>query len=152
MRITTDDALCRVDARWLGVPGWTFPWHPTRYAAYAVGIPIVITVTYLSVHIFGAGVWSFVYGLGIAIVLTGRLMRLVDDEQPASALPPLLWSELGAPRRGEFDSSRSGRWDLSAIAIFSVNAEGKLQPLIPTKNVSKPQRHKSSQRHQTAGE
>jgi hypothetical protein len=44
MHVSTDDALRRVDARWLGVPGFTFPWRPTRYAAYGVGVPIAIVV------------------------------------------------------------------------------------------------------------
>ena len=91
MHVSTDDALRRVDARWLGVPGFTFPWRPTRYAAYGVGVPIAIVVIFAVTRLFGSGFWPLVYGLCIAIVLTTYLMRLVDDERPASTLPPLIW-------------------------------------------------------------
>ena len=98
MRVSTDDALRRVDARWLGVPGWTFPWRPTRYSAYGIGAPIAIAVIFTATRLFGSGLWTIVYGLTIAIAVTTYTMRLVDDERPASTLPALVWGELGAPR------------------------------------------------------
>ena len=64
MRVSTDDALRRVDARWLGVPGWTFPWRPTRYSAYGIGAPIAIAVIFTATRLFGSGLWTIVYGLG----------------------------------------------------------------------------------------
>ena len=63
MHVSTDDALRRVDARWLGVPGFTFPWRPTRYAAYGVGVPIAIAVIFAVTRLFGSGFWPLVYGL-----------------------------------------------------------------------------------------
>lgn len=60
MRVTTDDALRRVDARWLGVPGWTFPWRPIRYGAYGVGIPIALLLILAGTRLFGAGFWKLV--------------------------------------------------------------------------------------------
>ena len=99
MWITTDDQLRQVDAHWLGVPGLTFPWRPTRYLAYAVGAPIAVLCAYIGITLFGASTWPILYSLAAAIVITSRLMRLVDDERPVKAIPVQVWAELGAPRR-----------------------------------------------------
>src|SRR6478736_337103 len=118
MRLTTDDALRRVDARWLGVPGWTFPWRPTRYSAYGIGTPIAIAVIAAATRLFGSGLWTIVYGLTIAIAVTTYTMRLVDDERPASTLPALIWAELGAPRDSRHNRSQRGVLSLASISIF----------------------------------
>lgn len=131
MRVTTDDALKRVDARWLGVPGFTFPWRAARYTAYAVGVPIGVVVLGLANKIAGTGFWPIVYGLAITIVLTTYLMRLVDDERPAGSLPRLLYGEISAPRRSRHDTPTAIIWDLTAIAFYR-NTSGPLAPLIPS--------------------
>ena len=131
MRIATDDGLGRVDARWLGVPGWTFPWNPTRYTAYAVGGPMVIAFVYLSVHLFGAGTWSIVYAFVTAIIVTTRMMRLVDEERPAKTLFQVAWAELGAPRGSKHQRPHRTVWAPSKIAFFVVGPAGVLQPLLP---------------------
>ena len=118
MRVSTDDALRRVDARWLGVPGWTFPWRPTRYSAYGIGAPIAIAVIFTATRLFGSGLWTIVYGLTIGIALTTYTMRLVDDERPASKLPALVWGELGAPRDSRLNRSQRCVLSLAAIPIF----------------------------------
>src|SRR6478735_7229020 len=97
MRVWTDDALRRVDARWLGVPGWTFPWRPTRYSAYGIGAPIAVVVIAAATRLFGPGLWTVVYGLTIAIAMTTYTMRLVDDERPAGTLPALVWANWEHP-------------------------------------------------------
>jgi hypothetical protein len=119
MRICTDDALRRVDARWLGVPGWTFPWRPTRYSAYGIGAPIAVVVIAAATRLFGPGLWTVVYGLTIAIAVTTYTMRLVDDERPAGTLPALVWGELGAPRDSRHNRPRHGVLTLAAIPIFA---------------------------------
>ena len=124
MRVWTDDALRRVDARWLGVPGWTFPWRPTRYSAYGIGAPIAIVVIATATRLFGSGLWTIVYGLTIAIAVTTYTMRLVDDERPASTLPSLVWGELGAPRDSRYNRSHHGVLSLSAIPIFVPAPDG----------------------------
>jgi hypothetical protein len=124
MRVWTDDALRRVDARWLGVPGWTFPWRPTRYSAYGIGAPIAIAVIFTATRLFGSGLWTVVYGLTIAIALTTYTMRLVDDERPASTLPALVWGELGAPRDSRHSRSRRGVLALASIPIFVPASDG----------------------------
>jgi hypothetical protein len=125
MRVTTDDALRRVDARWLGVPGWTFPWRPTRYSAYGIGAPIAIVVIFTATRLFGSGLWTIVYGLTIAIALTTYTMRLVDDERPASTLPALVWGELGAPRDSRHHRSRRGVLSLASIPVFVPASDGE---------------------------
>ena len=129
MHVSTDDALRRVDARWLGVPGFTFPWRPTRYAAYGVGVPIAIVVIFAVTRLFGSGFWPLVYGLCIAIVLTTYLMRLVDDERPASTLPPLIWGELGAPRGSRHNRARHEIISLTWIPVFTRGADDELTSL-----------------------
>jgi len=124
MRVWTDDALRRVDARWLGVPGWTFPWRPTRYSAYGIGAPVAIVVIAAATRLFGSGLWTVVYGLTIAIAVTTYTMRLVDDERPASTLPPLVWGELGAPRDSRHNRSHQGVLSLAAIPIFIQAPDG----------------------------
>ena len=124
MRVWTDDALRRVDARWLGVPGWTFPWRPTRYSAYGIGAPIAIVVIATATRLFGSGLWTIVYGLTIAIAVTTYTMRLVDDERPASTLPPLVWGELGAPRDSRHNRSHQGVLSLAVIPIFIPAPDG----------------------------
>ena len=124
MRVWTDDALRRVDARWLGVPGWTFPWRPTRYSAYGIGAPVAIVVIAAATRLFGSGLWTIVYGLTIAIAVTTYTMRLVDDERPASTLPPLVWGELGAPRDSRHNRSHQGVLSLAAIPIFIQAPDG----------------------------
>ena len=124
MRVWTDDALRRVDARWLGVPGWTFPWRPTRYSAYGIGAPVAIVVIFTATRLFGSGLWTVVYGLTIAIAVTTYTMRLVDDERPASTLPPLVWGELGAPRDSRHNRSHQGVLSLAAIPIFIQAPDG----------------------------
>jgi len=124
MRVWTDDALRRVDARWLGVPGWTFPWRPTRYSAYGIGAPVAIVVIFTATRLFGSGLWTVVYGLTIAIAVTTYTMRLVDDERPASTLPSLVWGELGAPRDSRYNRSHHGVLSLAAIPIFIPAPDG----------------------------
>ena len=133
MGVTTDEALRRVDARWLGVPGWTFPWRPTRYSAYGIGAPIAIAVIFTATRLFGSGLWTIVYGLTIAIAVTTYTMRLVDDERPASTLPALVWGELGAPRDSRLNRSQRSVLSLAAIPIFIPTPDGaSLQLLCPT--------------------
>ena len=124
MRVWTDDALRRVDARWLGVPGWTFPWRPTRYSAYGIGAPVAVVVIAAATRLFGSGLWTVVYGLTIAIAVTTYTMRLVDDERPASTLPALVWGELGAPRDSRHNRSHHGVLSLAAIPIFIPAPDG----------------------------
>ena len=124
MRVWTDDALRWVDARWLGVPGWTFPWRPTRYSAYGIGAPIAIVVIATATRLFGSGLWTIVYGLTIAIAVTTYTMRLVDDERPASTLPALVWGELGATRDSRHNRSQHGVLSLAAIPIFIQAPDG----------------------------
>jgi len=124
MRVWTDDALRRVDARWLGVPGWTFPWRPTRYSAYGIGAPVAIVVIAAATRLFGSGLWTVVYGLTIAIAVTTYTMRLVDDERPASTLPSLIWAELGAPRDSRHNRSQRGVLSLASIPIFVPAPDG----------------------------
>jgi len=131
MRVWTDDALRRVDARWLGVPGWTFPWRPTRYSAYGIGAPVAIVVIAAATRLFGSGLWTIVYGLTIAIAVTTYTMRLVDDERPASTLPSLVWGELGASRDSRFNRSQRCVLSLAAIPIFIPDG-ASLQLLCPT--------------------
>src|SRR5664279_4977211 len=126
MHVSTDEALRRVDARWLGVPGFTFPWRPTRYAAYGVGVPIAVVVIFAATRLFGSGFWTVVYGLCIAIALTTYLMRAVDDERPAGALPPLVWGELGAPRDSPHNRARRAVISLGSIPVFARAADDQL--------------------------
>lgn len=130
MRVTTDDALRRVDARWLGIPGWTFPWRPTRYAAYGVGTPVALLSVLLFTRIFGGGLWSIIYGLVCGIAATTYLMRTVDDERPAGTLLPLVWGELGAPRDSPHNKAQQGIWSLQAIPVFVPDADQSLILLI----------------------
>lgn len=121
MRVSNDDLLRRVDARWLGMPGVTFPWRPTRYVAYAVGVPITVAVVYLASRVFGGGFWTLVYSVTVAVAITTHLMRVVDDERPANSLPALLWGELGAPRSSRHSRAHRGVWRLS-VPIFITDA------------------------------
>ena len=126
MHVSTDDALRRVDARWLGVPGFTFPWRPTRYAAYGVGVPITIVVIFAVTRLFGSGFWTLVYGLCIAIAATTYLMRMVDDERPASTMAPLVWAELGAPRGSRHHRARHEVISFTSIPVFTAGAADQL--------------------------
>ena len=151
MHVSTDDALRRVDARWLGVPGFTFPWRPTRYAAYGVGVPIAIVVIFAVTRLFGSGFWPLVYGLCIAIVLTTYLMRLVDDERPASTLPVLVWGELGAPRGSRHHRARHEIISLTSIPVFTRGANDQLIALYcpPPAPAKDPRRSMSRLLHRT---
>ena len=108
----------------MGVPGWTFPWRPTRYSAYGIGAPIAIVVIATATRLFGSGLWTIVYGLTIAIAVTTYTMRLVDDERPASTLPSLIWAELGAPRDSRHNRSQRGVLSLASIPIFVPAPDG----------------------------
>lgn len=121
MRITTDDSLRRIDSRWLGPPGFTFPWSATRYVAYGVGTPIVAISVLISTRLFGEGFWQIVYAVCIGVWITTRVMSHVDDERPALGFPGVLWAEITAPR-GDGPNSRphSHTVDLAGIVIFPV--------------------------------
>mgnify|MGYP003297486315 CR=1 FL=1 len=66
----------------------------SKLTALALCDGSTIVVIFAVTRLFGSGFWPLVYGLCIAIVLTTYLMRLVDDERPASTLPPLIWGWL----------------------------------------------------------
>lgn len=129
MRVTTDDDLRRVDSRWLGVPGWTFPWRPTRYIAYVVGAPIVVVAVLLSTRLFGTSLWPLVYGAAAGIAITTYLMRLVDDERPVSDIAPLIWAELGTPRTGRHAAAVEEQIILK-IPVFTITAGSSARLLI----------------------
>jgi hypothetical protein len=103
MRIRTDDELRRVDARWLGPPRVSFPWPATRYVAYGVGFVIFLLVGWLFARFVEVSFWTMVYTLMITIGITGWVCKRIDDERPLSALPAVLWAELGTPRRSPQD-------------------------------------------------
>lgn len=129
MRITTDDALRRIDSRWLGPPGFTFPWPATRYIAYGVGTPVVVLCVLLATQVFGEGFWTIVYAASIGVLITTRVMRLIDDERPAVTYAVLLWAEISAPRgTGSHSCAELEQVDLSRIAIFLPSAAGGLEP------------------------
>lgn len=121
MKITNDDSLRRVDSRWLGVPGWTFPWNPTRYNAYGIGIPVFVVLMWLVTRFVDTGFWPITYVLVATIYLTSRIMDSVDEERPAASAFAMLWAELGAPRTSRHhDVTQSSTWNLAAVPIFSA--------------------------------
>ena len=128
MRITTDDVLRRIDSRWLGPPGITFPWVATRYVAYGVGAPLVVVCVLLANRVFGESFWTIVYAASIGVLITTRVMRCVDDERPASGYPAMLWAEISAARgtgvhsRAELECIDPGR-----IALFIRSADSDLE-------------------------
>lgn len=142
MRVTTDDDLRGVDARWLGVPGWTFPWRPTRYVAYAIGLPIAVVSIFLATRLFGTSLWPIIYGLAIGIAATTYLMRLVDDERPAATVIPLFWSELGTPRDHAHNRGSESVINLAAIPVFARGADGQLKPLLGPKTARRRRSHR----------
>lgn len=121
MRITNDDALRRVDGRWLGVPGFTFPWNPTRYNAYGIGIPVFVVLIWFATRFVDIGFWPITYVLVITVYVTSKLMVFVDEERPAKTAFAMLWAELGAPRKSRHHSvAYSTSWNLAAVPIFSA--------------------------------
>lgn len=142
MRVTTDDDLRGVDARWLGVPGWTFPWRPTRYVAYGIGLPIAVVSIFLATRMFGTNLWPIIYGFAVGIAATTYLMRLVDDERPAATVIPLFWSELGTPRDHAHNRVSESVINLGAIPVFAKEADGQLTPLLGPKAKQQRQSHR----------
>ncbi len=119
MRIYTDDDLRRVDSRFLGLPGFTFFWNPTRYAAYGFGALVFLAVAFVFATLAGWGVWTVIYSVAATVVITSTVMRRVDSERPLAAWAPLVWGEIGAPRGSRHAAPRTCRTDLAAVAVFT---------------------------------
>ncbi|HSV67365.1 MAG TPA: hypothetical protein VLJ59_15830 [Mycobacteriales bacterium] len=95
----TDDDVYAVDNHWLGPPGRTFAWR-ARYSAYGVFGGAVLGVLALERRAgIGFGLWSFIYGVLIAVVITRALMSLVNYERPVRTLFTVFAHEISAPRR-----------------------------------------------------
>lgn len=123
MRIYTDDDLRRVDSRFLGLPGWTFFWNPTRYVAYGFGAIVFPVLAWLFTCIAGWGAWTAIYALAATVLITGRVMRAVDDERPLSAWGPLVWEEIGTPRTSRHERPQSVTLRLPAVVVFNCPAD-----------------------------
>lgn len=97
MRVTPDDEVYRVNAVWLGPPGFTFPWTG-RYLAYAVGLAIfalVIGVEAVTPLTVGAPpVWEF----SLSVFATYVVMGFVDHERSVGSVVQTLSADLNAPR------------------------------------------------------
>jgi hypothetical protein len=76
---------------------------------------------------------------------------LVDDERPASTLPPLIWGELGAPRGSRHNRVRHEIVSLTSIPVFTRGADDQLIALYcpPPAPAKGPRRSLSRLRHRT---
>lgn len=97
--IDNDDLLHRVDRHYLGPTGFTFPFR-LRYAAVGLGVAIFVIVFVLAraiVHV-PLGFKSIVVMGAIAIILTGRLTKVVNADRPIRSVFKAAWNDLNAPR------------------------------------------------------
>ena len=97
--IDNDDLLHRVDRHYLGPTGFTFPFR-LRYAAVGLGVAIFVTVFVLAraiVHV-PLGFKSIVVMGAIAVILTGRLTKVVNADRPIRSVFKAAWNDLNAPR------------------------------------------------------
>jgi VIT1/CCC1 family predicted Fe2+/Mn2+ transporter len=96
MRLPVDDALYRVDARYLGPKGWSLPWQ-ARYASYGIGF-LIFLATMAIVHRAIPFPASAVIALAVTVAATTLLSRRIDHERPARTVVQGFWSEVTAAR------------------------------------------------------
>ncbi|MFD6356721.1 hypothetical protein [Nocardia tengchongensis] len=97
--IETDDLLYRVDSRYLGPAGKTFPF-PIRYQAVGVGSAVFIALLLIVrglVHVpANFTMWSIL--LVATGAITSRITRITGADRPLSSVVRAAWNDLNAPR------------------------------------------------------
>src|SRR5262249_7991883 len=95
-RRAADDDLFRVHSRYLGPPGFTFPFsipHRGIVPGVAAGL-----VTLVVMSLLGVGIWRFAIAAAAAIAAGALADRYSTSERPVSSLPTIVRHETGAPR------------------------------------------------------
>ena len=97
--IDNDDLLHRVDRHYLGPTGLTLPFR-IRYAALGLGAALMVIVFVIArgiVHI-PLGFKSLVVVIGIVVVLTAKVTKVVNADRPVRSVVRAAWNDLNAPR------------------------------------------------------
>lgn len=97
--IDNDDLLHRVDQHYLGPTGFTLPIR-IRYSALGLGAALMVIVFVIArgvVHI-PLGFKSLVVVIGIVVVLTTRVTKVVNADRPVRSVIRAAWNDLNAPR------------------------------------------------------
>jgi hypothetical protein len=97
--IDNDDLLHRVDQHYLGPTGLTLPFR-IRYAALGLGAALMVIVFVIArgiVHI-PLGFKSLVVVIGIVVVLTAKVTKVVNADRPVRSVVRAAWNDLNAPR------------------------------------------------------
>jgi hypothetical protein len=95
-RRAADDDLFRVHSRYLGPPGYTFPFsipHRGILPGAAGGFVTLVVMSLLDV-----GIWRFAIAAAAAIAVGALADRYSTSERPVSSLPAIFSHETGAPR------------------------------------------------------
>lgn len=98
MEFPNDDETAQVDATFLGPKGWLLPFR-ARYSAYGIGLGLAIAALAIERRLgVRPGVWSITYTLGLVILLTRVIGRVISYEVPVRAAVAIFLHELDAPR------------------------------------------------------
>lgn len=98
MEFPNDDETAQVDATFLGPKGWLLPFR-ARYSAYGIGLALAVIALAIEKRLgVQPGIWSITYTLGMVILLTRIIGRVISYEVPVRAAVSVFIHELDAPR------------------------------------------------------
>lgn len=98
MRLSTDDAVYRVDNRFLGPQGFTVARVGIRYQAIGVGFLLWVP-TMMALRVIGvAGFVGVLLSLAVTTAATLLIMHFVDYDRPLISQLLVLAHEITAPR------------------------------------------------------
>jgi hypothetical protein len=98
MKVSTDDAVYRVDNRFLGPQGITIARVGIRYQAIGVGFLLWVPATLLLRALGLSGFGGVLAASVITVIATALIMRVVDHDRPLAAQLTVLHHEITAPR------------------------------------------------------
>lgn len=98
MHLPVDDEIYRVDNTFLGAPGKTLYWRLT-YTHYWVGVLVFVLVQIIERQLgIKLGFLTFVWSLIVTGGVTWMVLKVVDPDNPVSAVWAAFWGNVGSPR------------------------------------------------------